>query len=225
MKTLRLLFVAALLAAVPVMVHSQGDLEGMVKVKSTRLDNVWLLPNTDLRTYTKVRFDPTEVAFRKNFQRDYNRSASPGRRIDDQEIVQMADRARTGFEEIFTKAYRDAGWQVVDQPGPDVLRLRTGVVNLYINAPEQLSAGRTRTYSLEAGEATFVIEVRDSVTGALLGRAIDSQIAGDFPGQRTSVTNIADFEDLFRGWARTSVRGLEELKAHSPYDPSAPRRK
>ena len=51
---------------------------------------------------------------------------------------------------------------------------------------------------------------------AVLGRAIDNRLAGDHPGVRTQVSNRADFEALFRTWARTSIRGLETLKAESP---------
>jgi hypothetical protein len=170
-------------------------------------------------------FDPTEVAFRQNWQRNYNRTAMGGRRLDDREVAEIVAAARSGFEQIFTDAYREAGWQVVSEAGPDVLRLRTGVVNLYIVAPEQMTAGRTRTYSAEAGEATLVIEARDSLSGALLGRAIDVRTVGDLGGIRTQVSNRADFELVFRQWARASVRGLEALKAESPIDPNAPRTK
>ena len=225
MKLLKISAIAVTLAAVPLAAQTGDNWEGLVKVKSQRADAAYLLPGVDFRTYTKVMFDPTEVAFRRNWQRDYNRSAMGGRRLDDREVAEIVAAARSGFEQIFTDAYREAGWQVVSQAGPDVLRLRTGVVNLYIVAPEQMTAGRTRTYSAEAGEATLVIEARDSLTGALLGRAIDVRTVGDLGGIRTQVSNRADFELVFRQWARASVRGLDALKAESPIDPNAPRTK
>ncbi|MBK6350519.1 MAG: hypothetical protein IPF50_12295, partial [Proteobacteria bacterium] len=55
----------------------------------------------------------------------------------------------------------------------DVLRLSTAIVNLYINAPDTMEAGRVQTYAAEAGEATLNLEVRDSRTNALLGRVVD----------------------------------------------------
>ena len=79
--------------------------------------------------------------------------------------------------------------------------------------------GRTRNYSEEAGSGTLVIEVRDSQTNALLGRAIERRVAGDNgPWLRTSASNRADFDRLFRRWAETSAQGLVELKALSPVD-------
>ena len=77
-------------------------------------------------------------------------------------------------------------------------------------------AGRSRTYANEAGHATLVIEVHDSMTGAILGRAVDGRLAGDTDAfMRNSVTNRADFRQLIKLWASNSVRGLGELKALS----------
>lgn len=192
--------------------------DGLTKVPSKRLDAVYLLPGADFRTYTKVMLDPTEVAFKKNWVRDYNAdSMGLENRISSSDAQQMLDKARTGFEEIFTKAYTDAGYQVVTAPGPDVLRLRTGVANLYVSAPDLKTAQRSRTYSRDAGSATVILEARDSETGALLGRAVDSRIAGDAgPYIRNSVTNRSDFEEMFRDWAKSSIKGLAELKTMSP---------
>jgi len=139
MKLLKISAIAVTLAAVPLAAQTGDNWEGLVKVKSSRADLAYLLPGVDFRTYTKVMFDPTEVAFRRNWQRDYNRTAMGGRRLDDREVGDITAAARSGFEDIFTEAYREAGWQVVSQAAPDVLRLRTGVVNLYIVAPEQMT--------------------------------------------------------------------------------------
>jgi hypothetical protein len=193
--------------------------DGLTRVKAKRLDSVYLLPEADFRGYTKVQLDPTEVAFRKNWLRDINdQTIGLSGRLSNDDAQKIASMARTGFEEIFTKAYNDAGYQVVTEPGPDVLRLRTAVVNLSIDAPERNYAGRSRTYSVQAGEATIILEARDSLTGALLGRAVDARAAGDNVRalDRNRVTNRADFEQLFRTWAKASVNGLGVLKELSP---------
>src|SRR5262249_25527229 len=99
----------------------------------------------------------------------------------------------------------------------DVLRVRTGVINLDIAAPDVMAPGRSVTFSQDAGEATLVLEARDSETGALLGRALDRRAAGDTrPYLRNSVTNVAAFSRIFTTWAKASVEGLGKLKAMSP---------
>ena len=193
--------------------------DGLTLVKAKKVDAAYVAPGADFRPYTKVMLDPTEVAFKKNWVRDYNNDTlTLDERISKEDAQKMLDAARTGFEEVFQKAYAQAGYEVVTQPGPDVLRVRTGVANLYVTAPDRPTAGRTRNFSRDAGSATVVLEVRDSETGALLGRAVDSRTAGDTgPYMRNSVTNRSDFTMLFERWAKISTDGLTELKAMSPF--------
>jgi hypothetical protein len=106
-----------------------------------------------------------------------------------------------------------------------VLRLRVGVVNISVTAPEVRMASRSRTYAEEAGFATLIVEARDSVSGALLGRAVDGKVAGDNSMLlRNSMTNRSDFRSLMKRWATGSVKGLNELKAQSPINDQGLRR-
>jgi len=191
--------------------------DGLIAVKSKRLEAVYLMPGADFRTYTKVMFDPVEVALKKDWLRDYNRTTDLSGKISNADVQKAFETIRTKFTDIFAKAYSDAGYQVVTMPGPDVLRVRTGVMNLSVTAPDTRPAGSSRTYSREAGEATLILEARDSESGAVMGRAVDRELAGDTSRlMRNSVTNQSDFSRLFADWAKESVAGLAELKALSP---------
>ncbi len=140
----------------------------LVKVKSKQLKAVYLLPGADFRPYTKIMIDQPEAAFRKNWLRDYNRNTSRGisRQLSDADAEKALEKVSASLKQIFTKAYTDGGYQVVTAPGPDVLRIRTAVIDLHVNAPDIMSAGRSRSYSPEAGTATLVLEALDSQTGA-----------------------------------------------------------
>ena len=218
------LFMAAIAAAMLLSGPARGapppdTWEGLVKVQSKRLDLAYLQPGADFRVYTKVMLDPTEVAFAKNWQRDYNSSSSRNLsgRISDRDVQEAIVKGVSASNEIFAEAWTKGGYAVVDQPGPDVLRIKTGVVNIWVNAPDVPTAGRSHTFAPEAGSATFFVEARDSMTGALLGRAVDQRYAGDAGGNwRTSVSNRGDFRDLVTNWANDGVRGVNELKSLSP---------
>lgn len=193
--------------------------EGLLRIPSKKVDAVYILPNADFRGYSKVLLDPTEIAFRKNWQRDQNTQMNLSAHISNSEAKSILDRAKAGFEKLFSEAYQKAGYTVVTEAGPDVLRVSTAVINLDVVAPDTMSAGRSWTFSREAGGATLVVEARDSVTGAVLGRAVDARSTGDMgPYLRNSVSNGAEFEDLFKRWARVSADGLAELKQLSPVD-------
>lgn len=195
--------------------------DGLVQAKSKRFDLVYLQPGADFSGYTKVMIDPTEVAFEKNWQRDYNRgSRALSSRVSDSDVQNALTQGVKAATDIFTEAWTKGGFTVVDAPGPDVLRVRTGVVNISVNAPDRPTAGRSYSFSPEAGQATLFVEARDSTTGALLGRAVDHRIVGDtMTAWRTSVSNRADFRYQVEQWAAASVRGVAALKASSPINP------
>ena len=195
--------------------------DGLTLVKSKKFDLVYLQPGADFRTYTKVMLDPTEVAFQKNWQRDYNRSSmSLSGRVSDREMQDALTKGVKAATDIFSDAWTKGGYAVVDTPGPDVLRVKTGVLNISVTSPDTQTAGISHTFSEDAGQATLVVEARDSMTGALLGRAIDQKIVGDsMVTWRTSSSNRSDFRYQVEQWATASVRGLSELKSLSPINP------
>jgi hypothetical protein len=197
--------------------------DGLVRVPSKQLKFVYLAPGVDFRPYTKVMIDPTEVAFDKQWMDDYNRNATFGNQISASQISQtVADGVKHASGD-FEKAFSAAGYPVVTDAGPDVLRVRTAILNIQVAAPDPITAqGRTFSMSEAAGAATFVIEARDSQSGALLGRAVDGRLAGDNGMiRRDSATNWMDFEDLIKKWAKISVTGLNELKTLSPVSVSS----
>jgi hypothetical protein len=184
-------------------------------VKSSRFQRVYLLPGANFSQYNKVMFDKTEVAFVKDWLKDYNRYAGTlSRRISSDRANEVLQEVSTTFGDVFEKAFQDGGFQVVQSPGPDVVRIRTGVVDLSVSAPDIKEASRSFSGSWEAGQATLFLEARDSQTGALLGRALDRQLAGDSRAMmRNSVTNRSDFKVLFKRWAKESVEGFQQLKS------------
>jgi hypothetical protein len=192
--------------------------DGLVEVKPRQMDAAFLLPGADFRPYRKLMLDPATVAFRKDWMQNVNRSTPLSQRITQDDAERIAAAARSNFIEVFTEAFREAGYEIVTVPGADVLRVRPGIIDLYLAAPDRQSAGRSRTYTMEAGEATLFLEVRDSSSGALLGRVLDQRETRN-TGRLTvanQATNLADFRALFRKWADISVKGLDNLRKLSP---------
>ena len=192
--------------------------DGLRRVASKRMDVVYVQPGADFRGYSRVMVDPTEVSFHKSWRRDYNSSTRTlSGRISEQDIQHAIEKGVAAGSNIFIDAWRNGGYAIADRPGPDVLRVRTAIANISVAAPERQTSARSYSFSDRAGEATLVIEARDSMTGAILGRAVDRKIIGDTSiGWRTTVSNRADFRDVVEKWAKDGVRGMTELRALSP---------
>ena len=195
------------------------DGEGLVAVKARNVDRAYLLPGADFRPYRKVLLKNAEVTFQRNWLRDMNSSRTGlTNRVTEGDAMRIVAAARSEFDPIWVEAFRSAGYEVVTVPGADVLQVRPSVVDLFVNAPATASAGASRSYTVEAGEATLRVEVRDSRTGTLLGRVSDRRQTARSPRPRLTdqVTNRAEFAQLFEAWARIAAKGLQELQASSP---------
>jgi len=209
----------ALPAALPASAQEADTVDGLHEVDSRKFDQVFLLPGADFGPYAKVIIDDPEVAFRRNWVRDYNRDVRGlDGRISDSDAEEILASASDGLAEVYAGAFGKAGYEIVAAGAADVLRIKVSIINLEINAPDVDRPSRSRSYATEAGEATIIVEARDSLSGALLGRAVDSSRIGDtgFMTVRSSVSNRSDFSRAFKRWAELSVDGLEALKANPP---------
>src|SRR6188768_4228050 len=120
---------AFLLAATPLLAQSQAtedNWEGLVRVKSDKIELVYLAPEADFRPYTRVMLDPSEMAMEKNWLRDQRRgSSSLGSQATERDIVRALDRGKKQFDEYFAEAFTEAGFTIVTTPGADVVRVRS----------------------------------------------------------------------------------------------------
>ncbi len=200
--------------------------DGLVHVKSKKVEALYLLPNADFRPYTQVMFDPPQVAFRKNWVEDYNSSQDDlDNQVTNTYVKNAIALAQKYITKTFPQTFGQSGLTVATVPGPHVLRLGVYIVNLSVAAPD-VSDTISATFSADAGSATFAIEARDSQTGQLLGRAVDAQAAGDTGTyQRNYGTNVGDFENLFKRWAQISAKGFEELRSSSPINTAGMQKK
>jgi hypothetical protein len=223
MNILTRIAATALVCLAGAMAHAQSssasDNEGLVLVKSKMLDKAWLLPGADFRPYKKVLLKEAEVAFQKNWLRNINTNRELGAsKVTEADAAKIVQAARAGFNEIWAETFKSNGWEVVTAPGEDVLQVRPAVINLYVNAPAAATSGASRSYTVEAGEATLLLEIRDSRAGTLLGRFADRRQTARSPRPQLTdaVTNRAEFGSLFTNWATIAAKGLKELQASSP---------
>lgn len=191
--------------------------DGLHLVKGTKLKAVYQAPGASLKEYDKVALLEAYVAFKKNWQREYNEdSASLERRITDKDMKRIRDEVAKEFNKIFTEVLsKEGGHQMVTTGGDGVLIIRPAIINLVVTAPDKMTAGMSESYSASAGQMTLYMELLDGKTGALLYRVIDPEAAGnDFFQIRNSVTNRADADRVLRRWAKLLNAQLAAVKAN-----------
>ena len=184
----------------------QPTFDNLVPVKGAKMSLAYIDPDADFSVFKRVAILEPFVAFRSNWQRDQNRGRSRNISVRDMERIK-ADVA-TLFKQVFTERLENAGYDVIDEADEDVLLVRPAIIDLDITAPDTRTAGRSRTFTASTGAATLYIELFDSLSGDIIGRAADRQAvrrAGGMVSWSNSVTNTADARRMMGGWADNLV--------------------
>jgi len=198
--------------------------DGLHLIPDSKLAIVYAQPGASLSGYDKVMLLDSYVAFRKNWERDQRSQSTSLTRLSSRDIERIKTDLAKAFRDVFTEELEKGGYPVVSEAGEDVLLVRPAIINLDVNAPDTMSAGRTRTYTQSAGEMTLYVELYDSVTGDLIAKAMDRRADRSRDGFYTwtnSVTNRAAAQMILRGWAGILLQALDEARqrtADSPAD-------
>ncbi len=186
--------------------------DGLHMVDNSQADVAWARPDFNLDGYTKIWPVGAGVEYRqvKNRGRtSMDRSKGGPYFIDDKARGQFEELVGNIFKEELQKVEK---YELVDGPGPDVLMIRGGLLNVTSMVPPDPIGGRSVVYLSSIGDATLVLELRDSETGTILARSIDRRAAETIGGtfQRSnSVTNSGEVKRLIRHWATRLREGLD----------------
>ena len=222
---IRVAAISMLLSAAGNAAAAAPPADGLVPVRATGVDETFLRPGADFRAYGKVFLMPANVTLERDWLRDVNRrGATLSGRVTAADVQVLLESARTGFDGAWTDVFRSAGYEIVAAPGEDVLLVSPSVRDLQVSAPASTTTGIERNYANVAGEATLVVEMRDSRTGALLGRMRDKRQTLKYPTlQRTdAASNERALGRLFALWGGIATRELSALKARSPLPETLP---
>jgi len=214
--TLRFLCVIAVAALAYVLpAHSAEPKltdDGLEQVKIKNIDKAYKLPGASLSGYNKLLLKPIGVAFSKSWNpRDYGGTFG----LDTKEVDKIRTELSALAEETFRKVLTEGGYTFVTEPSEGTLELDAQIVDLYVNAPDTMEAGRSRTYVMSAGEMRLAITLRDGVTGKTLFRGIDRK-RGQETGRlewSNSVFNRAEAQRALTGWAKQLKGALDAAKA------------
>lgn len=173
---------ALLLALVGATVSAcvETTVERFRKVPESRADSAYLKAGVDFSRYRRLLPAPLEIYYAEG-------PAEP--KSED------LDRIRRIFRDAFLAAL-GSDYEIVDEPGADVLGVRASVVDLELTPVQGTLPVTGRAASLVAdGQLSFFMVLTDSLTGEVLARAGDNKQA-----KEDTATAATD-----RDWTRTEV--------------------
>ncbi len=180
--------------------------DGLHRVDNTGRIDAWVTPDISLAKYSKILPIDTGVKYRT--VRSGLRSATE---------FEISERQRSRLEEVLREAFSDElraskYFTFTDKPGPDVVILRAGLIDVVSNVPEE-GPGPERNYIRTIGTATLVIELQDSMSGEVLARATERRTAEPLDDLQlsTRASNLATVRREAKRWARSLREALDEL--------------
>jgi hypothetical protein len=183
--------------------------DGLQKITVKGVQFAYARPGATLADYSRLQIDPVQVAFHKNW--DPTRTGSRIK-LGKEERENIRNGVATAVRDEFIKELQDkSSYKVVDEAGPDVLRVKVNIVDLYVNAPDTQSRGMSATFTVSAGQMTLFAELFDSETGQLLSRVIDKREARNNQMYQlsSSVVNRSEVQEIASSWARILRTGLD----------------
>ena len=203
------LLVGASLAAAPRSKDGIASVttEGLNRVDDTPLAAAWVKPGIDLRSYDKIMLQRLGISFREVEDRGLRRDATDFALSDEQK--QKVE--ETIWEALADEISKSERFEITDHAGPGVLIATGALVDVVSHVPPE-RIGRGATFVRSLGEATLVVELRDSVTGELFARAVDRRAAEPvFPTRTNALNNRAEVRRAARRWASVLRDRLDEI--------------
>lgn len=189
--------------------------DGLQRVIDSRAALAYIKPGADFSTYDRFMILDCYVAFKKDWQKDYNRDQrSVSGRVTEKDMERIRNDMAELFREVFIEELSEKeGYEVVDAPAGNVLLIRPAIIDLVATAPDTLSAGRTYTFVDSAGAATLFLELYDSVSGEILARAIDRKADRSHGTMQWAnrVSGRADAKRILRTWADWLRERMDEI--------------
>jgi hypothetical protein len=192
-------------------VEGSGFLDNYSQLKPGGEDEsalVYVKTGADFKSYNKIMFE--QIVVRLN-------SSSEANEIDPAMLVELTNY----YQNALVEAVKDS-YEIVDQPGTDVLWVRVAITDVEPSSPVAntmssivpvgmvvaVGAKATSDANLGTGEAATEVEVLDSMTKERLAAAVDRRQGGKsaFRGK------WVDTEQAFDYWAKRFNERLNKLR-------------
>ena len=193
--------------------NAETTFDGLVRIDNARFAGAWIDPDVDLTQYTKII--PGGAVF--EFRSVQKMSASAARRSNETEFW-ISDSGRQRLidtvSEVFTEELQKSKhFTVTDEAGPDALII-TGALHDIVSQVPPEDVGRSEIWLRSMGEATLVIELRDSLSNEVIYRAVERRAVENVGNQMiraNTATSWAEVRRWARRWAVRLREGLDSI--------------
>lgn len=192
--------------------------DGLVRVPSRASGGVYRAPDATFLQYRRIILEPPSVSFTKTWAEQHPDVSAA-------ELARMRAESVQMFRDEFAREFVKRGpYQFAEDPAPDVLLVVPAIEELNIAAPEVANASTTRTYTTGPVSMKITGDLRDALTGQVVGRVItyapQERYAFNELRIANRATNAHEQRQVFAKWARLVREALNVAKAERPRAPA-----
>src|SRR4051794_12063115 len=132
--------------------------DGLVRVETAQLDELYVAPNVSLAHYRRVMLDPIDIEFKDGWRQDH-----PD--LTDQDLEHFKSQLTSDLHDTLVAELARGGYTIAEAPAPDVLRVRAGIEDADFVGPEVNVDKSTAVYV--DGKMTLRVQAFDAPSGAL----------------------------------------------------------
>ena len=182
--------------------------DGLQRVETALLDELYVAPNVSLANYQRVMLDPIEVDFKDGWLMQHPE-------LSKKDFELLRTRLADLLHETLVTELARGGYALAEAPAPDVLRVRASILDADFAAPEAGVDKSTQVYT--DGKMTLRVLGFDAPSGALVARAKDRE---EDPESRTlqradRVSTFVNAKRMFEKWAQELRSALDVAKVHA----------
>lgn len=188
--------------------------DGLVRIDNSRFKDAWIDPDVDLKSYSKILPVRAEFEFRavkrSTTSTAVRRGSDTESRISDENRQKLVDTVSEVFREELAKSEH---LTITDTAGPDTLII-VGMLHDIVSRVPPEYIGRGDVYLSSVGDATLILEARDSLSGETIYRAVDRRSldrGGDVALRANTVTTRTEVRRAARAWALRLRAGLDSI--------------
>ena len=189
--------------------------DGLVRVVSRSVGGVYRAPDSTFIQYQRVILEPPSISFAEDW-------AEMHPKVGPAEIARIRAESVHMFRDEFAREFVKRGsYKFADEPAPDVLLIVPAIEELNIMAPEAGDGPGERTY-LTMRPVTMKVtgDIRDAVTGKVVGRVITFHPAEQNPNSELRLANRSanaqEQRRVFAEWSLLVHEALNVAKAAKP---------
>src|SRR4051812_31601550 len=189
--------------------------DGLVRVETTMLDELYVAPSVSLAHYQRVMLDPIDIEFKDDW-----RLKHPD--LSDRDFEHFKSQLTSDLHDTLVAELARGGYTIAEAPAQDVLRVRAGIADADFAAPEVNMDKKTAVYV--DGKMTLRVQGFDAPSGALVARAKDFE---EDPETRSlqradRVTALHTAHRIFEKWAQELRSALDVARVSASARKPAP---